>query len=630
MRRTGLVLGLLVALVMMPTRLMAQSLDELTQQAITAQDSGKSQEAEAIWRKILQNDPNNAYAHHKLCDVLDDQNKMAEAESACRSSVRIDPNDVKYQFLLGYVLKKQGKLEELEEQKKLNEQEQEIINIMISGQQLDSYTPRRPNKTMTMTIPNYQGEEKINISTVEDYSYVKNYSYTPRQPNNKETFVDLLNSYTPQRPNNRKIILNYPGENPTFYINLGNDLIDPKKQEEAIKAYRKAIELDPKNATAYNNLGLALIQQGELKEAITAYRKAIEFDPEYAEAYNNLSIALKEEGKLEEAILQLHEAISLDPQSSIFNGSLGDVLKEQNKLEEAISQYRKALSLNDSEVSENLPNGTFIPQTTAHTVAHNNLGLIYQQQGKLKEALAEYEAALKIDPKFEYAKSNRDAVLALLKQPTELAYTDTNYLRLDDPLTRPKRAVVFLTALFPQGRDKDKKGTGFIIKRTSNKLWIITNRHILLENSNGRTCDSVEIQLYVGDKPSNARIKTLQSKTILTAEKIDLALIEIEVPNLPDDIQPLSPAIPQDNQKISTIGHPDGNPWQSDQGKVADVSDKELLLKISFAVGSSGSPVMDENYGVVGIITNVGDRTGYAIPISQITKQIAIWGIKLP
>jgi superkiller protein 3 len=316
------------------------------------------------------------------------------------------------------------------------------------------------------------------------------------------------------------------------------------------------------------------------EEAIAAYRKAIELDPKYTNAYN----------------------------------SLGDALDNLGKREEAITVFRKAIELDPNDA-----------------VAHNRLGLLYQQQGELEEALAEYEAALKIDPKYKYAKNNRDKVLALLKQPTELAYTDNRYLRPDDPLTRPKRAVVFLTALFPQGRDKDKKGTGFIIKRTGNKLWIITNRHILLEKSNGRTCDSVEIQLYVGDKPSNARIKTLQSKTILTAEKIDLALIEIEVPNLPDDIQALSLAIPQDNQKISTIGHPDRNPWQSDQGKVIDVSDEELLLRISNAIGSSGSPVMDENYGVVGIITNVGDKQmGFGIPISQITKQIAIWGIKLP
>ncbi len=270
--------------------------------------------------------------------------------------------------------------------------------------------------------------------------------------------------------------------------------------------------------------------------------------------------------------------------------------------------------------------------TTAHTLAHNNLGLLYQEQGKLKEALVEYEAALKIDPKYEYAKNNRDAVLALLKQPTELAYTDTNYLRLDDPLTRPKRAVVLLTPLF-QSQGRGGLGTGFIIKRTDNKLWILTNRHVLSEDGDklSRTCDSVEVQIYPGDKPSNVRIAVLTSKTILIANNLDLALIELEAPQLPLDIQALPLSDPSDNQPITTIGHPDKNPWQKDQGKVIDVDDEKLRLSISLAIGSSGSPVMTENYGVIGIIYKIDQEgTGYAIPINQIRQQLATWKVQLP
>lgn len=48
MRRTGLVLVLLVALVMMPTRLMAQSLEELYQQADVANSAGNYIEFENV------------------------------------------------------------------------------------------------------------------------------------------------------------------------------------------------------------------------------------------------------------------------------------------------------------------------------------------------------------------------------------------------------------------------------------------------------------------------------------------------------------------------------------------------------------------------------------------------------
>jgi len=382
---------------------------------------------------------------------------------------------------------------------------------------------------------------------------------------------------------------------------------------------RKGIQLYPNEARFYYGLGIALRRTGKLEEAIAAYRQAIKLKPDDADAYINMGNALSDQKKLEDAIAAYRQAIRLKPDYAYAYNNLGLALYDQKKLEEAIAAYLKALSL---------PEDTSTIPTTAHTLAHNNLGWIYQQQGKLKEALAEYESALKIDPKFEYAKNNRDAVLALLEQPIELAYTDTNYLRLDDPLTRPKRAVVLLTPLF-QSQGRGGLGTGFIIKRTDNKLWILTNRHVLTDPS--RTCDSVEVQIYPGDKPSNARIAVLTSKTILIANNLDLALIELEAPQLPLDIQALPLSDPSDNQPITTIGHPDKNPWQKDQGKVIDVDDEKLRLSIGLAIGSSGSPVMTENYGVIGIIYKIDQEgTGYAIPINQIRQQLATWKVQLP
>ena len=46
----------------------------------------------------------------------------------------------------------------------------------------------------------------------------------------------------------------------------------------------------PGNPVIPNILGAAYSGLGKNEEAITAYRKAIEFKPDYAEAYNNLSL----------------------------------------------------------------------------------------------------------------------------------------------------------------------------------------------------------------------------------------------------------------------------------------------------------------------------------------------------
>jgi len=64
------------------------------------------------------------------------------------------------------------------------------------------------------------------------------------------------------------------------------------KHDEAINAYDKAIELDPKDASAWYNKGHALNRLEKHDGAIKAYDKAIELDPKYASAWYNKGNAL--------------------------------------------------------------------------------------------------------------------------------------------------------------------------------------------------------------------------------------------------------------------------------------------------------------------------------------------------
>jgi tetratricopeptide (TPR) repeat protein len=55
-------------------------------------------------------------------------------------------------------------------------------------------------------------------------------------------------------------------------------------------------------------------------------------------------------------------------------------------------------------------------------LAHNNLGLVLQQQGKLEEAIAQYKKAIAIDPNYVYASNNLKKAQRLLTIKRRLAY----------------------------------------------------------------------------------------------------------------------------------------------------------------------------------------------------------------
>ena len=54
---------------------------------------------------------------------------------------------------------------------------------------------------------------------------------------------------------------------------MGAALKDLGKLEEAIKAYNKALIINPEFAEAYSNKGNVLQDQGKLEEAVEAYKK---------------------------------------------------------------------------------------------------------------------------------------------------------------------------------------------------------------------------------------------------------------------------------------------------------------------------------------------------------------------
>jgi tetratricopeptide (TPR) repeat protein len=78
-----------------------------------------------------------------------------------------------------------------------------------------------------------------------------------------------------------------------LYNQLGNVYGAEGKQAEASEALTKAAQLDPQMAAkAYYNMGANLVNTGKSDDAITYFKKAIEADPNYADAHYQYGICL--------------------------------------------------------------------------------------------------------------------------------------------------------------------------------------------------------------------------------------------------------------------------------------------------------------------------------------------------
>jgi tetratricopeptide (TPR) repeat protein len=142
-----------------------------------------------------------------------------------------------------------------------------------------------------------------------------------------------------------KLGYSWEGQNPIkSYFKIGNQLKRNNKLNEAISAYKQAVEQNPNFYASYHNLGEVLTQQGHFQESIAAYRRAIALNPNSAWSYHGLGEVLLKQDDTEEAIAAYRHAIELKP----------DVTDFQKSLKEAIAAHRRAI-----EINPNLP-----PKTT--------------------------------------------------------------------------------------------------------------------------------------------------------------------------------------------------------------------------------------------------------------------------
>jgi len=183
---------------------------------------------------------------------------------------------------------------------------------------------------------------------------------------------------------------------PPTYVTLANILQAQGKISEAIDLYYRAIDLNPDLSQAHVNLGSMFYRQGKLEEAIAYYRKAIQLQPEMAAAYWNLAKVWQQMGKSEEALASQEKALELNPSLGgvEFNLSQGYRLAEEGKLGEAIAVWQAAIKLKP-DLAE----------------AYGQIGIILRNQGRFSEAIQNLKKAIEIQPNYATAHQHLCGIL---------------------------------------------------------------------------------------------------------------------------------------------------------------------------------------------------------------------------
>ena len=156
---------------------------------------------------------------------------------------------------------------------------------------------------------------------------------------------------------------------------------------KGIDHYRKAIAIDPNQAFAYVGLGLLTFFGGDQEKAMGYYKRAIEIHPSFVDSYKAWSTSLVWRGNFIEAIEKLRLADKYSPNR---------FLKVEEQLASIYSAWGESLVGDGDDV---LALSKFIEATKiypAFSDAYSGWAGILRRQGKLEEAIIQYEKMSKV------------------------------------------------------------------------------------------------------------------------------------------------------------------------------------------------------------------------------------------
>lgn len=118
-----------------------------------------------------------------------------------------------------------------------------------------------------------------------------------------------------------------------FHSNRGNALKELGDLDGAAAELKTAIALQPENAEAHNNLGAVYSEQELHEAAVECYLKAIALNPRYGDAYTNMGNSLFATGNPERAVESCRKAVEVAPESPAAHWNLAVALLRTGNFE---------------------------------------------------------------------------------------------------------------------------------------------------------------------------------------------------------------------------------------------------------------------------------------------------------
>ena len=160
-----------------------------------------------------------------------------------------------------------------------------------------------------------------------------------------------------------------------------NRVAPPAASQEVSRIDKREPAAPGNRAEAEYRRAVALINQGRVSEGIDGLRGTLSVDATHEPARQTLVALLVEQRRMEDAVVVLQEGLNVHPGNSDFAMLLARILVDRQDVSGALAVLQK-----------------YAPAAGTRADYHGFAAALYQRMGQHREAIDEYQTALRLSP----------------------------------------------------------------------------------------------------------------------------------------------------------------------------------------------------------------------------------------
>jgi len=388
--------------------------DILNLMGLIAQEKGRHEQASEFFYQAIKNAPGHAPFYFNLGLSLENDHKPVEALQAYLDALRLDPDLKEAYNNMGDIHNSLGHKEQAE---KMYNKALELDADYVMPQANLAYM-KQDTAALLQAAEHYPHEAVFPYYLSRLFFQQNNFEQAlaharladKLSPDCEEVLEQLgttLLSAGLQHEAKEvyEHILKINPHSPSALINLANFATNTDDFDTAEKYYKQALDIKPGDLDGHFNYANMLYRQNRLPEALEEYRAAVIIAPERFEISNNLGLIQKDLGEYEEALGLFFNAFLKNPEREEISVNLAETLTllyhdEPEKACKIAEQWLHkapenvfAQHLNAAFKGEKCENNQFFSQKLFDNFADNYDHVLqrigYQVPGKLREITGE-------------------------------------------------------------------------------------------------------------------------------------------------------------------------------------------------------------------------------------------------